>query len=248
MSYAKQSPEEITEARQRADQQHYDMTTPVLYECVDLDRDWLGGWWDDAIGEVTDWVDDAIDVVTDTVDTVIDGAAEWAGDAWDIITDWTDRTTDSAKETADEGIAWVNDVIDAYVWDTSEAEAIFEQWAREQLDIPDQAGKGFVDEAGQMIADDWEVELDELKRMAEAAAEAANKAASAAAAGVRTVVEKSEMALGIGFDAAMIAMAGLPALLTEWKIDLASWFDFDIDKFITMWRESESKMKEVKGD
>ncbi|GAJ21884.1 unnamed protein product, partial [marine sediment metagenome] len=47
----------------------------------------------------------------------------------------------------------------------------------------------------------------------------------------------------LGFDLAMATICDLPDLLTGFKTDLASWFTFDIEAFITKLNEYSERMK-----
>lgn len=189
-----------------------------------------------------DWWDNTVSTVTD-----------WAGDAWDKV----------------------NEVVDTYVWDTTENEAVVESWVRDTFNIPDQEGKGFVAEAGEKIkevvdpyirytaekeaaADEWVQQMydmpkQESKGFLEEAAEKLKEAIDEVGETVEKDVNKGgetvttfvtefieipgdninniSLALGVGFDAAMAVLGGLPDLIMGLKTDLANWFKFDIKEF-----------------
>ena len=64
-------------------------------------------------------------------DDTVDAVSEWVGDAWDTANDW----------------------VDEYIWDTSEDEAVVEEWVRETFDVPDESGKGFIGEVNDKVND-----------------------------------------------------------------------------------------------
>lgn len=65
--------------------------------------------------------------------------------------DWWDDTVEAVGGLVDDGVAWVNDVVDTYVWDTTTNEASLEAAVRDTFDIPDLESKGFIGEAWKKI-------------------------------------------------------------------------------------------------
>ena len=64
-------------------------------------------------------------------DDTVDAVSEWVGDSWDTVNDW----------------------VDEYIWDTSEDEAVLEEFVRETFDVPDEEGKGFIGEVNDKVND-----------------------------------------------------------------------------------------------
>lgn len=58
------------------------------------------------------------------------------------------------------------------------------------------------------------------------------------------IIANNELGLGFGFDFAMMALGGLPELLTGFKTDLSEWFHFDITEFFGQVNEMQAKLKE----
>ncbi|MBA7694230.1 hypothetical protein ES703_102837 [subsurface metagenome] len=87
--------------------------------------------------------------------------------------------------------------------------------------------------------------MDKVKKVVDEAAEPIITTVTELAETAGDIINNISLVLGVGFDAAMAALAGMPGLLIEWKTDLANWFDFDIEKFLTIWKDNEAKMKEL---
>jgi len=59
---------------------------------------------------------------------------------------WWDDLVDTATDIWDDAVDWTDNIVDTYIWDTSEAEAELESWVRDTFEIPDEQGKGFAEE------------------------------------------------------------------------------------------------------
>jgi len=160
-------------------------------------------WWDDTVDAVSDWVGDAVEWVNDQVDTYIYDSDE----------------DEAALEK------WANDLVDYYIWDTGQDEAALEGWVRDQFDIPDQEGKGFLDEAAERAADIWNYYYQEGDTFINEAAEKVSGAAGAAAAKAGDIINNISLALGVFFDAAMGAITTLPGLLSDFRDILSGGVD-----------------------
>lgn len=200
-------------------------------------------WWDDTVDAVSDWVDDAWDTATDYADEVVETVSDWVGDAWDTVDDYVSGAADTVTGWVDDGIEWVNEVVDTYIWDTTEDEAVVESWVRDTFDIPDREGVGFMAEVGAEIVDSWDESVDTAKKTTEQVTQTVSTFVTDTADKAGDIINNISIALGVGFDAAMAAIGLLPTLLTEWRADLAKFFTFDMDEFMTAMQTMSESMK-----
>ncbi|MBA7567233.1 hypothetical protein ES708_08942 [subsurface metagenome] len=150
-------------------------------------------WWDDTVDAVSDAIGGAVEWVNDQVDTYIYDSGE--------------------DEAALEG--WANDWVDYLIWDTTTAEGKLEGWVRDQFDIPDQEGKGFLDEAAEKAGDIYNYYYDEGDTFLNVTGDKITDGAAAAAAKAGDIINNISIALGAFFDGAMAAITELPGKITE---------------------------------
>ena len=143
-------------------------------------------------------------------DDTVDAVSEWVGDAWDTANDW----------------------VDEYIWDTSEDEAVVEEFVRETFDVPDEEGKGFIGEVNDKVNDlidtyIWNTSEDEaaveewvkdtVEDVDNTVRDALDDARTTVGGVIRNVIEYIEnivynitLALGAGWEAFLDALTSLP--------------------------------------
>ncbi|MBA7592800.1 hypothetical protein ES708_34994 [subsurface metagenome] len=200
-------------------------------------------WWDDTYDTVSGAIGDAWDTTTDFYEEQKENAQAWIDYGWDVATDFVEDQKENVSDWIDYG----------------------EWWVRDTFDIPDQEGKGFLGEVGDKIGEEidklgtkgkeeWEkfkaaagdtynYYYEEGEKFIKGAGEKAGDAAATVAAKVGDIIANIELALGIGFDLAMMAIIDLPDLLTGFKTDLSEWFKFDVEAFMVKLEEYSERMK-----
>ncbi|MBA7617777.1 hypothetical protein ES703_25095 [subsurface metagenome] len=200
-------------------------------------------WWDDVVDTVSGLVDDGIAWVNDVVDTYIYDSSEEQAVAEAVVDNLIDTYIYDSTEEQAVAEAWVDEFIDSYIWDTTTDEAIIEEWVRDTFDIPDKEGEGFVEEVVEDIIDTWNEDVDKVVKAAGGAAQTIATTATTVVDTVGDIITNASLVLGIGFDAAMAALAGLPGMLLEWRNDLANFFTFDMDEFMKAMETMSEKMR-----
>jgi len=61
--------------------------------------------------------------------------------------EWLDDVLNTTRKVVDDAVKTVNDIVDTYIWDTTQKESVLEDWVRDTFDIPDQEAKGFFGDA-----------------------------------------------------------------------------------------------------
>lgn len=202
-------------------------------------------WWSDTVDTVVDAVSDGWEWANDVVDTYIwdTGSDEAVIESW--VRDTFDIPDQEGKSFVGEAWDKANELVDTYIWDTSEKEAVAESWVYNQWYEPWLNTAAAVEEVVADFDEIWDDYTEPAKKAASEAAETVTTAYKAAADTAGDIINNIMLTLGVGFDAAMAAIGFLPDLIMGLKTDLANWFEIDVDKLITGWKDIQEKMKPV---
>jgi len=231
MSLEKQKPKETTKERQARNQREYDRLVAEVKFSLEHHSPGLFGWLDDTVDNVSDWLDDGIEWTNDLVDTYIWDTTDKEGNVEKWVRDTLNIPDQETKGFLGEAWDKVNEIVDVEIWDTTDKEGKLEKWVRDTFDIPDQEGKGFIIEVVDKLDDSFEDATAKVKKQLDEVTKTITEGVGGITSNTRDIINNISLALGVGFDAAMAALAYLPDMLTEWKNELADWFTFDVEEF-----------------
>lgn len=182
-------------------------------------------WWDNTVDAVTDWAGDAWDKVNEVVDTYIWDTTENEAVVESWVRDTFNIPDQEGKGFASEAGEKITDLVDTYVRDTTEKEAAPDEWVQQMYDVPKQEGKGSVEDAWDGVKDWWAKGKEDADKKSAETDAAVGKVAETLFDDGMAPVEKGQILLGIGFDAAMAALGGMPEVL-------AQAFNINLENFV----------------
>ncbi|MBA7570818.1 hypothetical protein ES708_12571 [subsurface metagenome] len=231
MTSAKTKPKETQKARQDRDKRDYERLVKEVNNHLQHRSDGFWSWLDDTADTVTGWVNDGWDTVNDLVDTYVWDTTdkEAVAEAW--VKDTYQSMSMPAHEYVYDTIDTVNEWVDTYVWDTTEKEAVAESWAKDLAQTAHDPTQVFVDNAAKAVTEWWDDGVNDAKVVIDNAGATVTEAVDEVVATTSDIINNISLVLGIGFDAAMAVLGGLPDLIAGLKDDLVNWFKFDIAEY-----------------
>jgi len=232
MNSAKPSPKESTKARQARDKREYERLVEEIKSRLEHRSPGLWDWWDKTVDAVKDWAGDAWDKVTTTTSNIANTVKDWTSGARDTVTtavgNVTNKVSDAVSSAWDKVTTTTSNIANKV------GSAIGGAWGRisEAADTAYQKGKDFVEDASEKFIEDVDKYADDTKKVVDKVTETVTDTVTTIVEKTGDIINNISLALGVGFDAAMAALAGLPLLLSEWKVDLTNFLTFDINEFM----------------
>jgi len=234
MKSEKPKAKETTEQRQIRDRLEFDRLVAEVEQNLEHRSDGIWDWWDETVDEVGGAVGEAAGAVGDWIGGVADNVGAAVGAAVGGATDWIEGAVANAGNAIGSAAANINGWVDETLWNTGPANAKLEGWVRDTFDVPDQAGKGFIGEAWDKImgrtqaqADDVECAVKEAEGKINDGAGGPGGGEPGGGGGGGSIIDRALLWLSAGFEAAMLAIAGLPDLIYDLKDELSGFFQFD---------------------
>ena len=169
---------------------------------------------------IWDWLEDTFEDIGDTL-----------GDGWDAFSGWLNDIGDTASSAAEDARDQVTDFlhldeINAMIeHDKAMSELEGNNWS----DL-DTAG-AYAGAIKGIITSELEDLVEPVKQQIAKVTYPITSAVSGFAGNITNIINDIKLGLGIGFEAAMTAITGLPALLATWKTELTDWFTFDFEEY-----------------